>query len=313
MNFLNRNHPNFRVSTVITVNCNLPKITYPTFRSLLLLRIYQSIYLRRDVDVTNYLIVNPNFRAEQRNIRLLAPHSILKRVKTATSVATYSSAIALQLGLEAPQIREEIADYLVHFAQHSDSNSWQEDIERLLLRDLTVSATPSGQLVFEFGDRAIARYLQGILTYCLPQTDVAPSQRPSQKYSGNSKIFGCQYSYARCAALIRMQSIPNCIGENVENDCAIWLKNHKLFLTQETALLAQVLTTLDEWEQKPALDLAMALSEAFQQFYRDCQIVKYDTINLQLAQCRLALVMITHWLLKQLLEAGLGVLAPEML
>jgi hypothetical protein len=292
------------------VNCNLPRITYPTLRSLLLLRICEAICLKRDVQVANSSTTDPEFQIKQRNVKLLPASSILKHVKTTTSVVAYSSSIALQLRANPAQISAEITDQIVHFLQNSSDGK----IEKLLLRDFTVATTETGRLMFKFSDRAIAIYMQGLLTYCILQPTEAPKEVSfNQKFSGDSKTFLCQYSYARCATLIRLKSIPICIGKSVENDSAIWLKNCKLFLSQEAELLAQIITTVDEWQDKSPLALAIALSEAFQRFYRSCQIVKYDTVNPELAQCRLGLVMITHWLLKQLLENGLGISAPETL
>jgi arginyl-tRNA synthetase len=298
------------------VNCNLPKITYPTLRSLLLLKICEAISLQEEVEVANQSIDDLDFQRNRYDIRLLAPRSTLKRVKSETSVVAYASTIALQLAAKSSTTPTEIADKIIHFLQHSLSNLSGEEIENQLLRDLTVTYLEPGRLVFEFSDRAIAAYLQEILSHCTDEPNRASDRsflRLKRESSSHSKIFLCQYSYARCAALIRMASRPNHIDKSVENHSAKWLNEGKLLLQKELELLAQIITTLDEWEEKDALTLAIALSEAFQTFYQNCQIVKYDTINLQVAQCRLALVMITHWLLKHLLEQGIGVVAPETL
>ncbi len=316
LNFLNRNLSHFRAQTVITVNCNLPKITYPTLRSLLLLKIYEAISLRKDVQVANQSIENSDFQKNREIIKLLAPRPALKRVKSATSVVAYASTIALQLGARSSSTPAEIADKIIHFLRHSPSNLSDEETENQLLRDLTVTYLEPGRLVFEFGDRAIAKYLQEILSHCTDETNRASDRsflRLKRESSGDSKIFLCQYSYARCTALIEMASRSNHIDKSVENDSAKWLDESKFLLQKESELLSQIITTLDEWEETNPLTLAISLSEAFQTFYQNCQIVKYDTIHLQVAQCRLALVMITHWLLKQLLEQGLGVVAPETL
>jgi arginyl-tRNA synthetase len=275
---------------------------------LLLLKICEAISLRKDVEVANHSIESSDLQTKLQDTRLLAPHSILKRVKSETSVAAYSSAIALQLATESTQTPAEIADQILYFMNSSPSDSSGRETEKALLRDLTVSNTETGRLVFEFGDRAIATYLQKTLAQCLMQPIEIPHHpncSPQRKSPQQSEIFLCQYSYARCTALIRINPLSNHIGKSVENDSAIWLKEGKLLLQKELNLLKQVITTLDEWEETSAPTLAIALSEAFQQFYRDCQIVKYNTVNLQLGQCRLALVMITHWLLKQLLEQGI--------
>lgn len=297
------------------MNCNLPKITYPTFRTLLLLKICEAIYHKTDVQVANDAIADLKTPPELPNPVLFQQRSILKKVKNPTSVAVYRSSIALQLAPESPQTRQEMAYQIVHSFQSLLFNSSRMEIERLLLRDLTVSTTEAGQLEFEFGDLAIANWLQVVLQHCRIQpplvSDSNSAFSTSHGLSENPQIFLCQYSYARCAAILRLIDLSNFMGQTVET--AIWTRDGQLLLSRERTLTAQIVETLDGWEQESSLKLAIALSQVFQTFYRDCQIVKYDTVDRQIAQCRLALVMITHWLLEQLLEQGLGVLAPKTL
>jgi len=295
------------------VNCNLPKITYSTFRTLLLLKIYEAIYPKADVQVANRAIAIPSFEPRPLNFNVFQQKPILKKVKDSTSVAQYRSSIALELGAKSTQTPQEIGDQFVQFFQASPSNSPEADLEKILLRDLTVSSTEAGQLEFEFGDLAIAAWLQTVLQACVSRLQNSNSDfASSRQLSENPQIFACQYSYARCAALLRL--IPlDLIHQSTQGGMGIWLKDNKLLLAQERSLVAQIVTTLDEWEDSSVLKSAIALSQAFQFFYQNCQIVKCVAHNRQIAQCRLALVMITHWLLKQLLEQGLRVLAPETL
>ena len=309
LNFSNRNLSHFRASTVITVNCNLPKISYSTLRTLLLLQIYQAIYQKREVQVANDSINYPNIEPDLPNYKVFQQSSILRKVTNQTSVATYRSTIALQLAAKSTQTRTEIAAQIVQFFQRFSLNSSEGNIEELLLRDFTVSNTESGQLEFAFGDSAIALWLQTVLDEC-----TTVSENPNAAFLGalaeDPQIFFCQYSYARCAAICRLVNTSKFMRQRVEIE---WLRDGKLLFRKERSLVSQIVTTLDDWETGEVLKNAIALSRAFQVFYRDCQIVKYETVDPQIAQGRLALVMITQWLLKRLLEKGLSVLAPETL
>ncbi|BAU10602.1 putative Arginyl tRNA synthetase, anticodon binding [Leptolyngbya sp. NIES-3755] len=291
------------------MNCNLPQITYPRLRTLLLVGICEAITPKTDVEVESFSIDDRVFKQKFRKFQHFDQKSALKKVKNQTSLALYRSSIALQLGAESAQNRAEITSQVVHFFQSLPSNLAAVDIENILLRDLTISTDSTGLIEFEFGEWAIAHWLQTVLQGCLVEIDSNSGFLTSRTPSEHPQIFYCQYSYVRCSAILRLTNPSILIGQTVET----WLIDKKLLLRQERSLVTQIIETLDEWEDKTPLKSAIALSEAFQLFYQSCQIVKYDTIDPQIAQCRLALVMITHWLLKQLLEQGLGVFAPETL
>ncbi|MGG6265289.1 DALR anticodon-binding domain-containing protein [Leptolyngbya sp. AN03gr2] len=291
------------------MNCNLPKITYPRLRTLLLVTICEAITPKTDVEAGNFSIDDPDFEQKLSGLQPFSQKSVLKKVKNQTSLALYRSSIGLQLGAESMQIREKITSQVVHFFQSLQSNLASADIESILLRDLTISTTNIGLVEFEFGEWAIAHWLQAVLQACLAEPDFNSAFSANRVPSENPQVFFCQYCYARCSALLRLTSPSILIGQTVE----LWLTDKKLQLGQERSLIMQIIETLDEWEDETPLKSAIALSETFLHFYQTCQIVKHDTIDPQIAHCRLALVMITHWLLKQLLERGLGVFAPETL
>ncbi|GAP94640.1 cyanobacterial hypothetical protein [Leptolyngbya sp. NIES-2104] len=265
---------------------------------MLLARICEAITRKTDVEVAILSDLQPDSEFFHRN-------SIIKKVRNHTSIARYQSSIALQFGARSTQIQEKVATQM----RQLSSISLVMDLKTILLRDLTISTTNIGLLEFEFGDWAIANWLQTVWESCSIETDFNSAFSPALTLSENSHIFFCQYTYSRCSALLRLTNLPNDIGQTVET----WLNDKKLLLRQERSLIEQIISTIDEWEDKPPLESAIALSQTFQNFYQSCQIVKYEAVDRQIAQCRLALVMITHRLLKQLLEQGLGVLAPETL
>lgn len=270
------------------------------------MKICQAISLKADVDRTIQAAIDTTLGEKALSSRLFRQRSILKKVRNQTSVALYRSSIALQIGAESTQIREKIATQIAQFFRSSAFDSSAPDNETIHLSDLTVSINNIGLLEFEFGEDAIAQWLQLVLNACSSEPNPNSAFPPSLMLSGNSLIFFCQYTHARCSTLLRLIEMPKDIT-------GIYLEDQKLLLRQERSLIEQIITTLDEWEDSTPLEAAVALSQTFQEFYQFCQIVKYDTVNPQIAQRRLALVMITHWLLKQLLEQGLGVLAPETL
>lgn len=250
--------------------------------------------------------MQPKFGTEPLNFKHFQQLRSLKQVKNQTSIALYRSSIALQLGAGSRQNTERIVSQISCFFQSLPFDSGQTEIEKRLLSDITVSATQRGQLEFEFGETAIAVWLQVVLQHCTAD-ELESETALGEMLSDSPEIFFCQYSYARCAALLRLNP------QNLSAQAVTWLTDGKLLLNRARSLTTQIVTTLDTWEEDTALKNAIALSQAFQAFYQNCQIVKYDTIDFEIMQCRLALVMITHWLLKQLLEQGLGVLAPETL
>ncbi|MBD2079632.1 DALR anticodon-binding domain-containing protein [Leptolyngbya sp. FACHB-17] len=253
--------------------------------------------------------MHSKFEIELSNFKHFQQLSVPKQVRNQTAIALYRSSIALQFGAGSIQTTQQVAGQIIDFFLSSPFDSAKTEIEKKLLRDLTVRATEAGQLEFEFGAIAISAWLQVVLRHCSSQgLEWQSNAVPDQTLSKNPEVFFCQYSYARCAALLRLVDSQVLISQE-----AIWLRDGKLLLQQERSLTAQIVTTLDTWEEATVLKSAIALSQAFQAFYPHCQIVKYDTVDCEIAQCRLALVMITHWLLKQLLEQGLGVLAPETL
>lgn len=265
---------------------------------MLLVEICQAITHKTDANVPIFLDLELNSENFCREL-------VVKKVKNQTSIACYRSAIALQFGAESTLIREKIAQ----FFQTSAVISSEMDLKAILLRNLTISTTNIGLLEFEFGDWAIANWLQTVWESCWVENDSKSAFSRDLTLSENPQIFSCQYTYSRCAALLRLTDPSKGVGQTVET----WLRDKKLLLGQERFLLEQIITTIDEWEEKPPLESTIALSQRFQGFYQSCQVVKYEVVDFQVAQCRLALVMITHWLLKQLLEQGLGVLAPETL
>jgi hypothetical protein len=311
------------------MNCNLPKITYPSFRSLLLLKFHKAICLGGDVGVTKRSINSCIKYSYGENSRILNAQGILKRVKKFTSVAVYRSAIALKLAAQTQRNWVEITHQLVDFCRFSTENRPEDDTEPLLgvLSDLTVTPIQGGLLECEFGDRAIAQWLTGLVTITnldLSEKCVLDNFTDSLNYksvqNGQDPIFLCQYTYARCHSLLQIAGELTPLNFEVQSGPLPWLtETGTLIFTAESdrGLLFQIVTTLDEGVEADAhkcLKLAVSLSHAFQKFYRNRQFFGDDRVkNLQLMQGRLGLVMITQLLLRSLLEEGLDIFLPTTL
>lgn len=309
------------------MNCNLPKITYPRFRLLLLLKFHEAICLEGDVAVAKRSIDSSIKYAYDANSRILNAKDILKRVKKSTSVAVYRSSIALKLAAQTQRDVTEVALKIADFYRVSGINSPKGNtgVIQEILSDLTVRLLRGGFLEFEFGERAIAAWLQELVR--LPHLDLLEGRARHNLtenlncktvQNGQPNIFFCQYTYARCHSLLRMADESPELSSVVQSKVVPWLTEAgqlRVMTPCDRALLSQLVTTLDEvGSAQDCLKLSTSLSQAFQEFYRGSQIfgeIRVD--NPQLAQCRLGLVMITHSLLRSLLQQGLGVPAPETL
>jgi hypothetical protein len=326
----NRNYLMFRASTVNTMNCSLPKITYPTLRTLLLLKLHEAICLWGDVEVLSDANRDTKPEPEVPKIELFEAKDALKRVIRNTSVATYLSPIALKLSAAYAQPLPKILRHLAESMSRSQGNSGAEQQEPMLriLRDLTVETTEAGILEFKVSDRAIATWLKFLIDTKLSFLDRGASVSTgftefSQSYrclkaegggvkplipkntqntdSADVEILKSQFAHARCGSLLRLAPVQ----------AIAWLTDEgRLNLTEaaERGLLSEIISVLDglSSEQDP-LKLLKGLTQAFEKCDRACRFgVDVQLKTLYLKQCRLGLVMITQALLKHLLEEKLG-------
>jgi hypothetical protein len=241
---------------------------------------------------------------------------------------TYQSAIAYRLAVQLKQSAITIATQLLPHIQ-SESTEFFLFPDRLnpKLRqpDFTLQVKASGMILLELTDVGLAHWLHQMTQISPVDTDTQPAP------DFPNSLFAVQYSHARCCSLLQranqeglmtlmsLQSdtIPS-LGRLSDPTPLPWLTESQQLQCchpAEQALIAQLITTIDyfyttapspQWPQ-----LAHDLSQAFQQFYSQCQIwgtVKQQTP--QLAQARLGLVWITQWLLQFILQEQLNVIAP---
>lgn len=302
------------------MNFNLPRITYPTLRILLLAKIDEAIRLWGDVLVTKRSVCPASIGLNVLNSRLLRSIDVVKRVPSETLLSTYRSAIALKLASQFDYPAEQIAKQLTEILYSIDTKipGMKAVLVGLLLRDLTVTVVSPGFLEFRFGDRAIATWLQSLINLededlrCGSLEEVGSN---SDFNFHSSNVFFCQSTHARCCSLLRLARQSDLSSSDLYSiERSYWLIGQDQLLLQETAerrLLSQLIAVTDGWIENNSLEMAVALSHAFHQFDRSCRIVGVSqALDRQLLQCRLGLVMVTQRLLRSLLEQKLGVPAP---
>lgn len=183
--------------------------------------------------------------------------------------------------------------------------------------------------LFEGGDRSFSNRDSDSLRLLTHQADteqtVGMSFEDNNQFScKSSTLFPAKHAHARCCSLLRLAHEEDLLvlshpdfpanepsWQILHPTFIPWLNSdQQIHLTHlaERQLIAQLITVLDElWEppsnSKSYLKLSNALSQAFYNFHAACQIFGEVRVNnLPLAQARLALVLITQFLLRSLLH-----------
>ncbi|MGL5063340.1 MAG: DALR anticodon-binding domain-containing protein [Microcoleus sp.] len=235
--------------------------------------------------------------------------------------AIYVSAIALKLAQVWQQPPPSIALQIA------------ESLKASCSQDFALEIAPSGILLFELTDAALAIWLQRVAQHPLPlpQSQILPPPVYTEE------LFPIQYSHARCCSLLRMAHRERLIAIAPLDESAtpeIWLltapnpipwidSSGKLRLVHpaERNLISQQLAIVDSLtpifgggdREKPVnyFKLANSLSAAFQIFYSQCRIWgEVKTEMPQLAVARLGLVLATQSLLRFMLVNLLNAIAP---
>jgi arginyl-tRNA synthetase len=309
------------------VNCSLPKITYPTLKLLLLVRLDQTIHLQREVILKKGL-KKPLEEASLAFNQTFGEASIeLRQVRNTTSIA-YVSPVALQLAScfhgNPIDLAREITESLSNLeALSRDMQDLNEDLMKFIWRNLNVSLLTSGWIKFELSDRGLAQWLQ----FCLDH----PPRLPAELVLGaanNANALTCQYAYARCSSLLRLGQREGLItlGDGSPDwpwltpQPLPWLDGDWLWCNTlaERQLLRQIVAVIDDlWDPNPDLKpkkwltVALELAQAWQVCDREIRIFgQRHVMDLRQSQSRLGLVMLTQRLLDQLLRQRLGICAP---
>ena len=308
------------------MNCSLPKITYPTLKLLLLVRLNQTIYLQREVLLEKGLKNPAKEHSQVFKTGSNAARIELQQVRNTTDLV-YASPVVLQLASclhVSPldlgrEFTENLSKLVALSPNYQDLN---EELMKFIWENLNVTLLTSGWIKFELPDFAWAKWLQfgleqppNLSTNITPITAIAP------------EVLACQYAYARCSSLLRLGHQEQLIRLSDWHPDWRWLApaplpwlaadrlrfNH----SAERQLLGQIVSVLDElFDPTPPtyptwLVTATGLTQAWQAYDRACPIFSQSgSHSVALAQTRLGLVMLTQRLLRLLLEQRLGVCAP---
>ncbi len=324
-----------RASTVNIMNCDLHNITYVAPRTLLLVELYEVIYLAVDVAVKRVSTDTTQDRFNCSSVRLLLESLSLTRVENKTFGVVYQSSIAFKLSSVLRRNTLELAYQILEEFHRKNVNFCQEDMTSTdrLLSDFTGTVFSDGLLQFELGNRGLAIWLQ-YLVEPLSQSHLGQQVPFSiSSLEDKTKLFFCQHSYARCCSLLRqahrLMITLNRLDDSLDHPWIVlapdpipWLTAHgDLSLTDlaEQRLISQLVTIADDLSDlmtspQSCLASATLLSYRFQEFYQACRIFgTASNSHMQLSQGRLGLVIITQRLLKQLIEVGLNQQAPSEL
>jgi hypothetical protein len=284
-------------------------------------------------------------------LHLLKPIFSIKPDRT-TDKVIYLSAIAHQLGADNPVLKNpEIQTYstenreTIYTIAVQISHAISLQIENLLkssvdsrafhqaLQGLTVQATPTGHLQFEFNDAAIAHWLNQLISRPFDHFSI-PGPQPPPHSLPPSRLFPIQHAHARCCSLLRLAHETQLIQLNhpaahphqwqiLTPNPFPWLGSNQQFPIDHPAarkLIRQLLLTLDHWSgrspqiQKRTFHLTEELAKAFQETHRHCQFWgNFRTHQTTQCQAYLGLILATQRGLSLQLQTQLGMDAPTEL
>ncbi|MGQ9869585.1 hypothetical protein [Leptodesmis sp.] len=216
---------------------------------------------------------------------------------------------------------------------------------------LTIQATSQGYIQFDLSDEAIANYFNYLLHFLPnnPEPSDSSSKLPCPTAALYHRIFLLQHTHARCCSLLRLAHEHHFIqlsSATLENQSSYWQIVDPTVLPWLTAalqfqtnhatelhLIGQIVTVLDaltDWggdslssSTLPAsgakgamtlLTVAEGLSQAFHESHRYWQLMgNLRTQGRDRLQAHLGLILITQWLLYQLLHDQLAIEVPFQL
>jgi len=317
------------------MNRNLPETTYPTLRTLLLVKLCEVIYLQADVVVKKVSTNTAQDHFDFSRVKLLLESLSLKRLKSKMFRVVYQSSIALKLSSVLRRNALKVAYQILDEFHQKSVNFCQEGMTTAegVLSDFTGKVFSDGLLQFELGDRGLSLWLQCLMKPPSRSQPDKPMPFSIGLLEDKRGLFICQHSHARCCSLLRYAHgsmiTLNRLDNSLNDPWMIfapnpipWLAAHGgLFLSHPTEqrLISQIVTIADDLSDliinpRSCLASAIALSQSFQDFYQACQIFGATSDpHLQLSQGRLGLLMITQRFLSLLIEVGLDEQAPSEL
>jgi len=267
----------------------------------------------------------------------ITPEAIpLKRLPDYSQII-YRSAIAFKLASSQSAILELAHQIMASLPLRNDKDLSQPFAVKTLQLPLSlppkirkepefslnfqVELVSPGLLEFRLTDSSLADWLQNLIS-------ANSVKLPNNPTKNTLNCFSVQYAHARCCSILALAHQQGLIilkdGQLIQPYPIPWLQDEpgathqprRLCLVHpaEKRLIAIVLDILEDkenLEQQRGLKLALALSQAWEEFFKHCRIWgEVKTQTPKLAQARLGLVAVTQGLLRSLLKDCLGVSAP---
>lgn len=252
----------------------------------------------------------------------------------------YRSAIAFKLAPLAQRPALDIANQLVASFPTSNQNTTES-----MCLDFSVEVVSPGWINFRLSEQSLATWLQHLVEISslgdgkqaemgsLEMLDRNHREQLDKGQKSRQNLFLLQYAHARCCSVLRLAHQQGLIKLRdldfktlslIEPHPIPWLNDDhqtntgqmrlQLVHPAERCLITQILDLLDEIsdsEQRHLAKLAIALYNAFENFYSSCRIWgEVKTQTPKLAQARLGLVGVTQVSLRSLLQDQLSVPAP---
>ncbi len=257
-------------------------VILPFLQPMLRIRLYRSIYLKRDIVLGSLVSI----RSSERPVdvgEFLWKELSLKRARSSTQIS-YVTAIAHKLAGLLQCSAADVAAQIVDAVSRNTLNQQKHQLKFLDypdfpgLKDISLKTTESGFIQLDVGHQAIAEWLK-LLLYALPdlihQKDDAGkwilgnSDKTSSKASSSihpsalefspHEIFILQHTYARSCSLLRLAHQEGLILLNQTDEPAGWqivspfsipwlTAEGKLWLhnADELRLISQILAVMDE-------------------------------------------------------------------
>ncbi|MCP6757383.1 MAG: DALR anticodon-binding domain-containing protein [Fischerella sp. CENA71] len=225
----------------------------------------------------------------------------------------YITGLALQLAKYEKIPSMEIANAI---ASHLSANS---------VGIFSIQIVPPGWIHLKLAHPVLADWLQSLVGGdrenrrrgdAVNLSTINISASLCQNFSVSSSLFPVQYAHARCCSLLRLGEQERLI---TSEDAIPWLNNRqelRFHHPTELCLISELVKVVDEleWYDSSASvkweKVAFALSQAFENFWRDCRIWgEVKAHSPELAQARLGLVLATQSVLRRLLEEKLNIFA----
>lgn len=280
-----------------------------------------------------------------QNSHLTFDKPLFKRVRGLDRIV-YSTAIAPKLAAQSSFTAAQITDHMIDSVSRNtlrlQDSQTSSSLSEIALQDVVFQVTQSGLIQAEFGDRAIAGWLDWIIQGWGAEGQGAQrgggaegqrGRRAEEWGSRGAEVFGMQHAHARCCSLLQMAHREGVITLNQSaavpvlwqfvNPASIpWLDAEgqaRLTHPSERRLIGHLFTVLDKVGCLPSplswdgcFQLSKQVYQGFQAFHRD-RPIWHNVLerSRDLAHAQFGLVMATQRVLYHLLHDLMSINTPS--